>query len=132
MNGKKVNRTNLDDLEEGYTCSMDKFKEGDYAELFKYMTKETDQKGNVLTYENFVGLYYALYRVKQIQGYGCLFRIKDDLDLEEYEEKYREYIENIRKKENPIEVAERPKDLLLDKKYSLISRKSYFKYLRTL
>lgn len=132
INGVKVTKNAIDDLEEGYSCTMDKFPEDAYAELFKYMTKETDEKGNVLTYENFISLYYGLYRVKQIQGYGCLYQITDDGDLEGLEEKYDEFIQEIRKKESPILVYEQPKDLLLDSEYTLISRKNYFKFLRQL
>lgn len=132
IDGTKVTKANIEKLKEGYSCTMDKFKEGDYAELFKYMTKETDEEGQVLTYENFVGLYYGLYRVKQIQGYGCLYQITDEIDLEEYEKMYKEFIEEIAKKESPAKVLETPQELLLDSQYVLISRKSYYKYLRTL
>lgn len=132
LNNIKVTKKAIDELEEGYSCTIDKFPPKDYAELFKYMTKETDEKGSVLTYENFVSLYYGLYRVKQIQGYGCLYQIKDSGDLEELEQKYEEYILEIRKKENPVLVYERPQDLIFDSEYKLISRKNYFKFLRQL
>lgn len=132
INGRKVTVNNIWRLKEGYSCTMDKFKENDFAELFKYITKEKDEEGNLLTYDNFKTLYKALYRLKQIQGYGCLFQITDDIDVEEYESLYKEFIENIRKKESPVEVLERPQELLLDNQYKLISRKSYFKYLREL
>lgn len=132
LNNEKVTKKAIDELEEGYSCAMDKFPEEDYAELFKYMTKETDEEGQVLTYENFISLYYGLYRVKQIQGYGCLYKITDDGDLEGLEEKYEEFIQEIRKKENPMMVYERPQDLFLDSEYKLISRKNYFKFLRQL
>jgi hypothetical protein len=132
LNNIKVTKKNIEELEEGYSCTLDKFPSDDYAELFKYMTKEKDELGNILTYENFVSLYYGTYRVKQIQGYGCLYRINDDGDLESLEAQYEEFIENIRKKESPMMVYEKPQDLLLDSEYQLISRKSYFKYLRQL
>jgi hypothetical protein len=132
LNGIKVTKKNIDELDEGYSCTMDKFPEEDFAELFKYISKETDENGNVLTYENFISLYYGLYRVKQIQGYGCLYRITDEGDLEGLEEQYEEYIQEIRKKESPKMVYEKPQDLLLDTEYTLISRKNYFKYLRQL
>jgi hypothetical protein len=132
LNNIKVTKKSIDELEEGYSCTLDKFPPEDYAELFKYMTKERDEKGNVLTYDNFVSLYYGLYRVKQIQGYGCLYQITDDGDLEALEDKYEEYIQEIRKKESPMMVYEKPQDLFLDSEYKLISRKSYFKYLRQL
>ena len=145
INDKKVNKANIDGIKTirkelnekniesiGYSCTIDKFKEQDFAELFKYMTKEKDENGDLLTYENFVALYFGLYRVKQIQGYGCLYSVTDEIDLEEYEEKYIEFIDSIRKKEDPERVYQKPQDLVLDNQYKLISRKSYFKYLREL
>lgn len=132
LNGIKVTNKAIKELKEGYSCTIEQFKESDFAELFKYMTKETDENGQTLTYENFINLYYSLYRIKQIQGYGCLYRIKDDGDLEEMEEEYEKYIQEIAKKESPTMVSERPQDLLLDTEYTLISRKNYFKYLRQL
>lgn len=77
---------------------MDKFPPNDFAELFKYMTKDKDEKGNILTYDNFKTLYEGLYRVKQIQGYGVLYKINDKVDLEKYEKQYQEYIEELQKK----------------------------------
>lgn len=145
INDKKVNKANIEGIKAirkelnekniesiGYSCTIDKFKEQDFAELFKYMTKEKDENGDLLTYENFVALYFGLYRVKQIQGYGCLYSVTDEIDLEEYEEKYIEFIDSIRKKEDPERVYQKPQDLVLDNQYKLISRKSYFKYLREL
>jgi hypothetical protein len=132
INGIKVTKNEIDDLEEGYSCTMDKFPSDDYAELFKYITKETDEKGSVLTYNNFISLYYGLYRVKQIQGYGCLYKITDIGDLEGLEEQYEVFMQEIRKKESPLLVYQEPKDLILDSEYRLISRKNYFKYLRQL
>lgn len=132
MNDIKVTKENIDNLKEGYSCLLNSFAPGDYAELFKYITKENDENGHILTYDNFVTLYYGLYRVKQIQGYGCLYQIDDNLDLEELDRQYEEYIEEIRKKESPLVTYEEPKDLILDTQYKLISRKTYFKYLKSL
>lgn len=132
INDIKVTKSSIEELEEGYSCAIEKFNEDDYAELFKYISKGSDEEGNILAYSNFVSLYYGLYRVKQIQGYGCLYRIDDDIDLEELEEKYEEYIQEIRKKESPVVAYETPQDLILDSEYTLISRKSFFKYLRQL
>jgi plasmid rolling circle replication initiator protein Rep len=132
INDIKVTKSSIDELEEGYSCAIEKFNEDDYAELFKYISKGSDEEGNTLTYNNFVSLYYGLYRVKQIQGYGCLYRIDDDIDLEELDKQYDEYIQEIRKKESPLVTYEEPKDLILDSEYTLISRKTFFKYLRQL
>ena len=41
-------------------------------------------------------------------------------------------IEEIAKKESPASVLEKPQELILDSRYKVISRKSYFRYLRTL
>ncbi len=132
LNEIKVTKANIDKLEKGYSCTLDKFQPGDYAELFKYMTKEKDQAGKVLTYENFKTLYEQLYRVKQIQGYGCLYRIKDNIDLEEYEQQWTEFINGLKNKETPALVTETPQELLEDKAYKIIGRKSYYKHLREL
>lgn len=132
INNIKVTKKSIFELDVGYSCTIDKFSEEDFAELFKYMTKERDEKGYILTYENFISLYYGLYRIKQIQGYGCLYKIKDDVDLEELDKKYKDYIQEIQKRESPEVVYEKPQDLVVDSEYKLISRKTYFKYLRQL
>lgn len=132
LNNIKVTKSSIEELEQGYSCTIDQFNEDDYAELFKYISKGSDEKGNTLSYENFVALYYGLYRVKQIQGYGCLYSIDDDIDLEELEKQYDDYIQALRYKESPVVAYETPQDLLNDTRYILISRKSFFKYLRNL
>lgn len=132
MNDIKVTKSSIDELEEGYSCAIEHFNEDDYAELFKYISKGSDEEGHILTYENFISLYYGLYRVKQIQGYGCLYRIDDSIDLEELDKQYEEYIQEITKKESPVVACETPQDLILDSEYTLISRKTFFKYLRQL
>lgn len=129
INGSKVNLKNINDLDIGYSCIVDKFKDDDFAELFKYMTKEKDENGEVLTYENFKTLYISFYRVKQIQGYGSLYSVTDDLDIESLLMQYNAYIDELRKKESPEIVYQTPQDLLCDNEYTLISRKNYFKYL---
>lgn len=132
INGIKVTKTAIDNLFEGYSCALDKFSDNDYVELFKYISKDFDEKGNILTYDNFVSLYYGLYRVKQIQGYGCLYNINDDIDLDILNEQFEKYIQEVKKKESPVMVYQKPQDLILDSEYRIISRKSYFKYLRQL
>lgn len=132
INNIKVTKSSIEELEEGYSCAIEKFNEDDYAELFKYISKGSDEEGNILSYDNFISLYYGLYRIKQIQGYGCLYQINDEIDLEELEKQYDEYIQEIRKKESPVVAYETPQDLILDSEYTLISRKTFFKYLRQL
>lgn len=133
MNGIRVTKANIEALEVGYSCMMDEFRDDDFIELFKYMTKATDEEGNLMTYENFRTLYFSLHGVRQIQGYGIFFRIKDD-DLEELvDEKYNELIEQLRQKEIPESVHETPQELLESfYLYTIISRKRIYAYIRNL
>ena len=97
------------------------------------MTKTKDEKNNIIPYDNFKTLYFALYRVRQIQGYGCFYNVKDDDSIiEQFDEIYDMYIELLRAKENPLEVCETPEDLLLDNENMIISRKRIFSYLKKL
>lgn len=134
ITGKGVTGKKIRELDLGYSCMIDKFNEGDYLELFKYMTKsDGDEQGSIMTYDNFKTLYFALLGVRQIQGYGVLYRIKDDESiLEDVEEKYQAIIDGLRQKESPVEVSEAPQDLLKDSEYTLISRKKVYSYLRQL
>lgn len=132
FNRIEVNKENIQALDIGYSCNMGKFNEDDYAELFKYMTKIKDDKGNIMTYSNFTALYYGLYRIKQIQGYGVFYNITDDGDLEKMQEQYEKYINQLKEKESPVASYEKPQDLINDNDYMLISRKSYFKYLQSI
>ena len=132
INKMRVCEENFNILEDGYSCNCDKFQEGDYKQLFKYMTKETDENKNVLTYENFKVLYESTYLIKQIQGYGCFYNITDsDLD-EEVDKMYCDIINLLKKDEEPIPVIESPMELLNDDRYLLISRKKVFQYLKEL
>lgn len=106
LNNKTVNLKNINSLDSGYSCNMDLFRPNEYQELFKYMTKGTDEFNNVLSYENFVTLMYSTYRVKQIQGYGCFYNFTDDGDTEKLVDMYNEYIEYLEMNDNPIRTHE--------------------------
>ncbi len=128
-NGLEISQNSIANLELGYSCMCEKFNNNDYAELFKYMTKETDEKNNILTYENFCTLYESTYRVKQIQGYGCLYRIQD-IDLtEEIDKVYADIKDLLAQEEQPRCSTERPFDLL-NSPYKIISRKKIYQYLK--
>lgn len=130
-NQEKVTKKAIDSLELGHSCMMDQFHEDDFLELFKYMTKADGlEDGKIMSYQNFKDLYYGLNNVRQIQGYGCLFRLKDE-DLSELaEERYEEIMNELRKEEEPITVSETVQALLEDDEYLLISRKKIYKYLK--
>ena len=133
MNGIRVNEKAIRNLEEGYSCTIDDVEESSYYEVFKYMTKATDENKNILTYDNFKTLYFALYRVRQIQGYGLFYNFKDDDSLiDEVDDLYNIYINILKTKEDPVEVSQTPEDLLNDREYLLISRKKIYSYLKNL
>lgn len=132
-NNIRVTKKSIDNLELGYSCTIDPIDDSSLFEVFKYMTKGTDEKKNILTYDNFKTLYFALYRVRQIQGYGCFYNVKDDDSIiDEVDDLYDIIINILKSKEDPVEVCEAPEDLLLDNKNIIISRKKIYSYLRTL
>lgn len=129
-NGVKVTQKAISELKVGYSCMMDQFHDDDFLELFKYMTKADGlEDGKIMTYENFKHLYYGLHSVRQIQGYGCLFRLKDDDLSELVDEKYDEIINQLKQKEEPVQVSQTVQALLQDDEYLLISRKKIYKHL---
>lgn len=131
--GKKVTLKAIESLDKGYSCQLDKFKESDFIELFKYMTKATSEDDEGMDYIQFKTLYYSLHNKRQIQGYGCFFNIKDadeEITAQEVEEYYNSLLEELRAKENPVEVAEAPQDLVKSDDYTIISRKKIYSYLK--
>ena len=77
----ELNRSNIDELSLGYSCLIDNAK-GRYKEVFKYATKgllssdpNADPKDK---YEDFVLLFFTLFRRRLIQGYGCMYRMEFD------------------------------------------------------
>ena len=132
--GIKVTKKIIDDLDIGYSCSVDKIEEEHYYEVFKYMTKSnSDDDEDFMSYDNFKVLYYSLKSIRQIQGYGILYNLKDKENYEEeFEYLYDNIISELKEKEQPIEVMEAPEDLLKQNDYLVISKKKIFSYLRQL
>lgn len=130
----KITYEKIEKLERGYSCTLDKSQESDFVEIFKYMTKATDEDDQVLTYQQFKILYFALLNKRQIQGYGCFFGLKDDdeISAEEVDEIYNEILEELRKKESPETILQSPQDLKKDKEYTLISRKRVYQHLKNI
>jgi hypothetical protein len=131
INGVKVTKSSIEALIDGYSCTVDSISDSSYYEVFKYMTKSVDENNNIFTYDNFKTLYFALHNVRQIQGYGIFYNIKDiDLILSDVNDLYNSLIEFLNKNENPVEILESPQEVLEDKEYTYISRKKIFSYLR--
>ena len=131
-NNISVNANRFNELEQGYSCQLDKFDANAYVEVFKYMTKATDEKNYVLTYDNFKTLYFSTFYVRQIQGYGCLYQISDKNLDEEIDKIYADIKYFLTSEDKGYSSFERPIDLLNDKNYTIISRKKIYKYLKEL
>ncbi len=132
-NNIKVTKKSIEDLELGYSCMIDKVEEEHYYEVFKYMTKSNSDDEQFMSYDNFKVLYYSLKSVRQIQGYGILYNIKEKENIEEeVDYLYNKIIEELQKKENPLECLETPEEVLNNNSYIVISRKKIFSYLRIL
>lgn len=100
-----IHLSKIKDVSEGYSVILDEFKEGDFLELFKYICKEkafVDGDSILLDYETFKYLYESTYRVKQLQGYGIFYSVKDDFDFEEIKEGYLQYIEYLKTVDEPV------------------------------
>lgn len=146
LNDIKVTKYNIEHIadfhpeekDQGYSCMMDEFSEGDYQELFKYITKgngSADGRNKdpdyLMSFDNFKVLYFALANVHQIQGYGKLYHIEDiDVD-EDFDKAYDDFIKLLGENEKPRKTMSSPRDLIDDiGEYRLISRKKYLSQLR--
>lgn len=81
-----------------YSVIFDEFNENDFLEIFKYLIKENvydkDTETSIkLPYHFFKYVYIATYRMKQLQGYGVFYSVKDDIDVEEMKEGYQTYLD---------------------------------------
>ena len=124
---KKLNEKLVDDI--GYSCSMDLFGDNDYQELFKYMTKSFGDNEEYFTFKNFVVLYFQLMSLRQIQGYGCFFRIKD-IDMEEaVDDTFAPIVDTLNSICEPVLTTEKVEDLFFAKKsLNYFKEKSIFAY----
>ena len=130
---QRISKIRLDLIECGYSCTIDEFKEDDFIELFKYITKGSKEDGFPMSYDNFKVLYYALNGVRQIQGYGCFYNVKDDDSLmNESEKLYELVIEELRKKEMPVTVWETVQALSDDSSFTVISKSRLVSFIRNL
>lgn len=128
-----VRTYNISNLKEGYSVICDN-AEGKYHEVFKYATKgifkETEDGTPLNGYNDFVPLYYTLYRRKLIQGYGLLNKYKFEITLEldaKADEEYNRIIDVLRELESPERVFEYLTEIqsqLQTKEVTYISRAS--------
>jgi len=124
----------------GYSVTIDKFKSGQYQEMFKYMVKDKvktiDENGNEvldqLSYDEFKTLYFSTANVRQLETYGILKNIDDSDDIiedEDVNEIYESVIGYLNKFDIPIPISERIEDVA--KSNSIyITKKKIYGYLR--
>lgn len=132
MNDQKVTKKAIDALDLGYSCMINEFDEGKYAELFKYVTKTTSQTEHEMKQEHLETLYFALYRKKSIQGYGVFNNVNGDVEDElmlEVQSLYDKVIEYLQKQETPELSITRLDELIKDVSFRLISKKTIKKQL---
>ena len=137
-NDLSVTKKAIDKVELGYSCIIKEFKEDDYVEIFKYMTKGTQEKKKStsddveISYDQFKVLNKVLNHLRQIQGYGCFYNLKDieptDQELEQIIDDYNEFIKSLN--EHPITTINSINDLMMDNVYKIISRNRFLEHER--
>ena len=105
VNGNKVQLDKIDVVPEGYSCTLDLTEDKEWHEVFKYVTKLTKDGAPCLEYEQFKTLFFALYRRRIFQGYGCLYNLPDmdNPDVELAAAEYEKKLAQLRLVEDPDE-----------------------------
>ena len=117
LEGKKVKKSSLDELKQGFSVKADLLKDGDYKEVFKYAVKGCLKDGKLYDYESFKTLYYALYGRRIIQGYGVLHSLKfedDEIIEDETDTEYDALIGTLQALEKPVFTYESLNEVLLE------------------
>lgn len=82
VNDIKVTGAEINKLALGYSCTCQKVKDGNYAEVFKYAVKGVDEDGTKMSYIEFAVMEAAFHKKKVVQGYGGFYGIeKEEIDL---------------------------------------------------
>lgn len=103
-----------------YSCTADRFQPEGYRKLFGYMTKMYGEDRVQMTYDNFRTLFQALDRVRQIQGYGVFYNIKEP-NADRYTETDYDVLERyLTCKEQPISTYEPINRILGGNGYMLV------------
>ena len=108
----------------GYSCTLDKFRPGQYAEVFKYMIKDKDQEGTIMDYQTFKVLMKSLNNVRQLQGYGCLYNCKEINDTEFLtlaDDKIKDSLEEKKTVEEEIKKIRKEKDFTIISEKKLLN-----------
>ena len=129
INRKRLTSANI--LEESellgrYSCSVDKFQSDDYKTLFEYMTKMYSADNQFMSYENFKVLYGALNRIRQIQGYGVFYNLKNMETSNYTDQEYHALETHLLCNEEPISTYEPLSRLASSNGYTVLKTKPKF------
>ena len=132
-NNIRITKDNYDSIKIGYSCSLDSMSNNDYMEIFKYMTKSTDESGEVMSYDTFKVLYYSSIYIHQIRGYGAFHNITDD-DLDDEVDKMlfdiRFLLSNLDNSSNYL--FDLSSLLSIGDVFTIISRHNIYQYLKSI
>lgn len=123
MNGVRLTSDNIlgENASLGrYSCIVDKFQPDDYKKLFGYMTKVYSEDSEPMSYENFKTLYYALERIRQIQGYGLFYNAKN-MEMKGMNDREIKALENyLLYEESPVNAYEPLNRLAKEEGYTIL------------
>lgn len=130
---------------EGYSCTIDKFKPGEYKEMFKYMIKDKpkvieengEPKEVFMSFKVFKVFQSGLYNFKQLRPYGLFYvevrksnvddNVIDEDLLNEHLAQYEGFMSWLKKESSPVRVVETLQETLqVDSLY--INTKKIFSY----
>lgn len=120
--GFNYTQKNIDDLDVGFNVMLKKFKDHDFNELFKYLTKDDLSD---FPFDIWRIIYESTFKKKQLVGFGCFHSISDD-DIDDfYSEKFDDFCASLKFSDSPIRQFLSPLSLSSDS--SLIISKNKFK-----
>ncbi len=138
ITAKRIIKRELDKMgiDDGYSCIVDLVDQNNIFEVFKYAFKTTDDDGQMMSYDVFKVLDTVLKGRRMVQGYGEWYGIQlDEIDTDSVDALYY-YIESVLENdENKVECNYSAEELLeysQDKKYTIISRKQLFQFVKDL
>jgi hypothetical protein len=101
-NDQKLTLPAIHAVKVGYSVKIQPM-EGHEHETFKYSVKGAFKDGTIYNKYIFRTLFDALFNRHMIQGYGLLYRIKEDSSIEmELEEFYQDLIKQLQEFEQPV------------------------------
>ena len=133
MNDISVSWSTINECAVGYSVIFDVCPKGQYHEVFKYACKGAFKDGIIYREDVFRELWYALHCRRMIQGYGCLFNVKDESDEifeTEVQDEYEAMIHELQYLEVPYFYVQSLLDLLDDNNCRYVSKQNIRRLVR--